>query len=311
MSLVNYLSPAVAVFLGVTMLGETPGVSAYAGLGLILKGAAMHLGGDRLGAEQEAGADLHTVGAEHQRRGDAASVRDPAGGDDGYRHRVDHLRHQGHRADLSGHIRREEHGSMATGFGALSDHDISTVILQPSGLVHGGRRRQDRRSCRAHTLDEGSVRHAELKADHRRPQVFNDLARGRSERCTYRTGRSPIACNSQFGVVRREHAGPLRVLLRVVDRHPVTEEIEVDRSLRALADLADLAAYGVGVEQRARQRSQTTGASDLDCQRGVARTGHRRLDDGHLDPQGLGQSRLHLVCSPQLQSATHRRRSAA
>jgi drug/metabolite transporter (DMT)-like permease len=41
MSLVNYLSPAVAVFLGVTLLGEKPGVSAYAGLTLILMGIAL------------------------------------------------------------------------------------------------------------------------------------------------------------------------------------------------------------------------------------------------------------------------------
>ena len=32
MSLVNYLSPAVAVFLGVMLMGEQPGVNAYAGL---------------------------------------------------------------------------------------------------------------------------------------------------------------------------------------------------------------------------------------------------------------------------------------
>jgi drug/metabolite transporter (DMT)-like permease len=41
MSLVNYLSPAVAVFLGVTMMGEQPGVNAYAGLALILGGIAI------------------------------------------------------------------------------------------------------------------------------------------------------------------------------------------------------------------------------------------------------------------------------
>lgn len=40
MSLVNYLSPAVAVYLGVALLGEQPGVYAYAGLGLILAGIA-------------------------------------------------------------------------------------------------------------------------------------------------------------------------------------------------------------------------------------------------------------------------------
>jgi drug/metabolite transporter (DMT)-like permease len=41
MSLVNYLSPAVAVFLGVTLLGEKPGVAAYTGLALILFGIAI------------------------------------------------------------------------------------------------------------------------------------------------------------------------------------------------------------------------------------------------------------------------------
>ena len=41
MSLVNYLSPAIAVFLGVTLLGEHPGVNAYAGLVLILTGVAL------------------------------------------------------------------------------------------------------------------------------------------------------------------------------------------------------------------------------------------------------------------------------
>ena len=41
MSLVNYLSPAVAVFLGVTLLGEHPGVAAYAGLACVLAGIAL------------------------------------------------------------------------------------------------------------------------------------------------------------------------------------------------------------------------------------------------------------------------------
>jgi drug/metabolite transporter (DMT)-like permease len=41
MSLVNYLSPAVAVFLGVALLGEEPGANAYGGLALILGGIAL------------------------------------------------------------------------------------------------------------------------------------------------------------------------------------------------------------------------------------------------------------------------------
>ena len=41
MSIVNYLSPCIAVALGVALLGEEPGVSAYAGLALILTGIAV------------------------------------------------------------------------------------------------------------------------------------------------------------------------------------------------------------------------------------------------------------------------------
>lgn len=41
MSLVNYMSPAVALFLGVALLGETPGVEAYIALLLILTGIAI------------------------------------------------------------------------------------------------------------------------------------------------------------------------------------------------------------------------------------------------------------------------------
>ena len=51
MSLVNYLSPAVAVFLGVTLLGEKPGVTAYAGLALILVGIALSQWGRRPASE--------------------------------------------------------------------------------------------------------------------------------------------------------------------------------------------------------------------------------------------------------------------
>ncbi|TSA41522.1 MAG: DMT family transporter, partial [Betaproteobacteria bacterium] len=41
MSLVNYLSPMVALLAGVALLGEQPGTSAVAGLGLILLGIAL------------------------------------------------------------------------------------------------------------------------------------------------------------------------------------------------------------------------------------------------------------------------------
>ena len=44
MSLVNYMSPVVAVFLGVALLGEAPGAHAYVALGLILIGIGVSQG---------------------------------------------------------------------------------------------------------------------------------------------------------------------------------------------------------------------------------------------------------------------------
>ena len=41
MSLVNYLTPVIAIVAGVLLLGEQPGATAYAGLGLILFGIAV------------------------------------------------------------------------------------------------------------------------------------------------------------------------------------------------------------------------------------------------------------------------------
>jgi drug/metabolite transporter (DMT)-like permease len=41
MSLVNYISPCVALLLGVAILDESPGPNAYAGLILILGGIAL------------------------------------------------------------------------------------------------------------------------------------------------------------------------------------------------------------------------------------------------------------------------------
>lgn len=41
MSLINYCIPVVALFIGVALLGEEPGASAYAGLALILAGIAL------------------------------------------------------------------------------------------------------------------------------------------------------------------------------------------------------------------------------------------------------------------------------
>jgi drug/metabolite transporter (DMT)-like permease len=41
MSIVNYLSPCIAVVLGVALLGEEPGTNAYLGLVLILSGIAI------------------------------------------------------------------------------------------------------------------------------------------------------------------------------------------------------------------------------------------------------------------------------
>ena len=78
--------------------------------------------------------DPHAVGTERERGGEAAPVEDAAGGDHGHAvaDRVDDLRDERHRRDLSG---------VPAGLGALRDDEVA------AGLDRGDRRGAPCRTC--------------------------------------------------------------------------------------------------------------------------------------------------------------------
>ncbi len=78
-----------------------------------------------LRATQKGGADLHRARSERQRRGDAASVGDAAGGDHRRADRIDDRGQQGEQADLPAFgLERIEAAAMPAGFRALRDNGV-------------------------------------------------------------------------------------------------------------------------------------------------------------------------------------------
>ncbi len=74
----------------------------------------MQPGGGGLGAQHVSGPNLHASCAQRHGDSDAFRVRDAAGGDDRYFHRLHDLRDQRERADLGVEILRQEDAAMAT-----------------------------------------------------------------------------------------------------------------------------------------------------------------------------------------------------
>ena len=86
------------------------------------------------GAMKIGGAELHRACAEHEGRGNAAPVGDPAGGDHRHRHRIGDLRQQREQAHRFGRIGAEEAAGMAARLEALRDDRIDAALLRASAL---------------------------------------------------------------------------------------------------------------------------------------------------------------------------------
>ena len=114
--------------------------------GLVLLGAHERLAvlerGRRLQRGDEARADDGALRAERQR--DAATVDDAARGDDGDLHRVDHLGHERHRADLA---------RVAAGLRALRGDDVGARLLGANRVLHLAGHDDDLHAVRLHVGD--------------------------------------------------------------------------------------------------------------------------------------------------------------
>ena len=99
------------------------------------------------GAGQEGRAHLHRLRAQGQGGGDPPPVHDPARSDDRDGYGIDHLRHQGHRADQGVAGRAVEDTAVSTRFRALGDHGIDARAFQSHGVGGACRRSHDEDSA--------------------------------------------------------------------------------------------------------------------------------------------------------------------
>ena len=146
------------------------------GVGTAKRGA-VHRAGRDFGAQEIGGADLHARGTEAQCRRHAAGVGDAARGDHGHSYRRDDLRNQSERAELSRQVRGQEVAAVASGLEALGDDGVDAARLEPTGLVHGGSRREDSRAPGAHAGEQLGRWQPEVKADDRWLEFLDDVGR--------------------------------------------------------------------------------------------------------------------------------------
>ena len=99
------------------------------------------------GRRDEARPDPHARRAQRQRRGESATVEDPAGGDDGDRavHRVHDERHERQRRDGAG---------VTAGLGALGDDEVAPGVERAFGVFDLAAHRDDEHAVIVTELDD-------------------------------------------------------------------------------------------------------------------------------------------------------------
>ena len=178
---------------------------------------------------------------------------------------------------------------MAARFEPLGDDCIDLARLEPARFLDGGRIADHDRAARLDPIEQFRLRQAEVEARHLGPQLLDDGAHFGIEREAKRT--AVARRDAEFVIIRPQDRSP-RAVVGVI-RHAMAEEVEVERTLRLLPDLADLGADLVGREQRAGQRAERSAGHRRNAQRDSAGTGHRRLDDrmigaGQIEPAAVG-----------------------
>ena len=281
----------------------------------LLRGRAAQRGpvelADRgLRAQEVGGADLDAAGTEHERGGDPPVVGDAAGCDHGHVDGVDDLRDERHRADLGRHVAAQEGPTVPAGLGPLGDDGVAAVVRQPAGLGHRRGRGDHPRPAGPDPFEQIVGRQPEVEADDLRTERFDDLASSiveRDDRHVVRVG----LLQTELGVVRRQELSPAGLGAAVDGVVVVAEEVQVDGPRRQRPERFVLGVDGVGVEERARQRSEAAGLADRAGQRRALCASHRRLHDRHVDAGELEEPAVRPSCPHAATLRRRRRRSRA
>ena len=244
--------------------------------------------GRRFRAGQERRSHLHPERAQGERRGDTPAVGNAARRDHRNAQRIDDLRHQGEGADATGLERRLEGAAVAAGLEPLGDDGIDTGVFQVFRLGDGGGRAQDHRARRLDRLHRVRRRQPEMEADDGRRSGQNGIQKRLVEAGVGRRRRRHRA-QIEFPVIGLQ-PGPHGLAAGVVKcGFLVDEEIDVVGAVGGGPDGGALAGELFRAQEGAAERSQAAGVGHGDGQFRRRRAGHRRLDDGDVNPQQLGQ----------------------
>ncbi len=239
---------------------------------------------------QIGGADLHGGGAERKGRGDGAAVGNAASGDHRDVGKFADAAHQGKGSDLGRHVGLEKHAAMTPGFGALRNDDVDAPVEEMLGLAERRRRADDGAADLLHAREQRRRRQAEVEAHDVGAEILDDLASLLAEGRMAGGKRQRRRCDAELCEVRRKMLKPRAILVRIVGRLLVAEEVEMDGLSRLRSERGDVVADLVGIERCARQRSEAARLRHLDRHLDAGGVGHGRLDDRQLDAEQIEQA---------------------
>src|SRR5258708_34249033 len=108
---------------------------------------------------------LHRCCSKSKSRNNATRIGDAASGDDRHLHSVDNLLDERDRTGLRRNILAEKIASVYTGFVALSNDSVTSLIFQPARFIDRSGRGNDFRPCISNPSNHFLFRKAEMKAD--------------------------------------------------------------------------------------------------------------------------------------------------
>src|SRR5580698_2663160 len=123
---------------------------------------------------------------------------------------------------------------MAARFIALRDNCVAAFLLEPARLIHGCSGGQNLCARIPNASEKLVVRKTEVKADHLRLQLDDQVAHRSVERHSSCTRSRCMTVESQLDVVTRQPLSPRPLPRRIGLGWMVAEEVEIDRPGRSL-----------------------------------------------------------------------------